>query len=161
MSRHRLTPPIVFLATLPVTGCAAVVDYWAYAGPHLSESEEAIYRTWEGSYLMSLDGEPPDSLCVGKGKEERGYPGYKEVYCHIHIRPGLHTVVHRFRPDPSYDIWRTDSHSFTALPGKAYALLCVDSEMVSPGVFRCRRTVAEVEILSAGEIRHVRSGSGG
>ena len=137
----RLQWPYIALATLVVAGCGAGgLNFWLYPGPHLAESEEALFVAAEGHQLQSIDGEETASRCWGQ-REPQAY-SQRSVLCRLHIRPGQHSVV--FHPNVASR--ERVTLDFTALPGKVYGLdwsLC--STSAEGRRQSCRVQIVEIE----------------
>ena len=114
---YRLKLPSIALATVVLAGCGTGgLNYWLYPEPHLVESEEAVFVTYEAHFLQAIDGEEITSRCWGDTRPEAYTP--RDVACRLHIRPGEHSVL------VGTSAMRRDGVpvSFTALPGKVYGL---------------------------------------
>ena len=145
MSRLRL--PYIALTTLVVAGCGTGGrQYWLYPEPHLPEAEEAVFVAQENHQLQAIDGEETFTRCWGRRTGPQAYR-QNDVLCRLHIRPGQHTVVFHAGVSSRERV----SLSFTALPGKVYALeRSTCSTSVDGRQQTCRVEVVEIEKSAEG-----------
>ena len=92
-------------------------QYWLYPEPHLPPSEGAVFISFEGHQVQSVDGEETFSRCWGFAREPQAY-SRRDIPCRLHLQPGEHYVS--FRTGASTAQLRTVR--FVAQPGKEYGL---------------------------------------
>ena len=142
----RLGMACIALAAVVVAGCGAGgLNFWLYPGPHLPESEEALFIAQEGHQVQAIDGEDTALKCWGR-REPQAY-SQKSVACRLHIRPGEHSVV--FHPNVSSR--ERVTVTFTAMPGRAYGLDWSQCSATLEGRRQtCRVDVVEIETSTEG-----------
>ena len=144
--------PVIAIATLALAltlaGCGGGggLNYWLYPKPYLAAEEEAVFVTYEGHQVQSIDGEETAARCWGMVREQQAYR-QRDLACRLHIAPGEHSVVFHANA-------RTAARSevtFTALPGRIYGLdwsSCAGS--LAGNLQRCRVEVVEVGRVGEG-----------
>jgi hypothetical protein len=143
---YRLKLPSIALATVVLAGCGTGgLNYWLYPEPHLVESEEAVFVTYENHFLQSMDGEETSSRCWGDRRPE-AYTR-RDVACRLHLQPGEHSAVFGTSAMSRNGV----AVRFTAEPGKVFGLDRSSCRVVGQEFQQtCRLAIMEIEQSGSG-----------
>jgi len=105
-------------ALLAVACGGGGLEYWLYPAPHLEKAQEAIFIAEVQHPVLAIDGEEMAERCWGDLVRHPQAYQQRSMPCHLHIRPGKHTVVFH----PGANSLERSQLDFTAEAGKSYGL---------------------------------------